>query len=55
MPSDIKILLVDDNRMVLRQALAYFRSVQTISDGTDALVKAIDETPVYPRCRTQRA
>jgi len=57
MPSNIKVLLVDDNPMVpelLGQALAHFRSVQTIGDGADADVKALDE-PVYPRCRTQRA
>jgi len=57
MPSNIKVLLVDDNPMVpelLGQALAHFRSVQTIGDGADAHVKALDE-PVYPRCRTQRA
>ena len=48
MPSNIKVLLVDDNPMVLellRQALAQFSSVQTLSDGADALLKAIDEKP----------
>lgn len=48
MPSNIKVLLVDDNPMVLellRQALAQFSSVQTLSDGADALFKAIDEKP----------
>ena len=48
MPADIKILLVDDNPMVLqmlRQALAPFCSVTTLTDGTDALLKAIEEKP----------
>ena len=48
MPSNIKVLLVDDNPMVLemlRQALAQFCAVQTLSDGADALLKAIDEKP----------
>jgi DNA-binding response OmpR family regulator len=48
MPSNIKVLLVDDNPMVLellRQALAHFATVQTLSDGADALLKAIDEQP----------
>ena len=58
MPNNIKVLLVDDSLMLpelLGQALAHFRSVQTIGDSADALVKALDEKPVYPRCRTQRA
>lgn len=48
MPSNIKVLLVDDNPMVLgllRQALTQFCAVQTLSDGADALLKAIDEKP----------
>jgi CheY-like chemotaxis protein len=48
MPGNIKVLLVDDNPMVLellRQALAQFSSVQTQTDGGDALLKAIDERP----------
>src|SRR5437899_5384879 len=48
MPSNIKVLLVDDNPMVLemlRQALAQFSSVNTLSDGADALLKAIDDKP----------
>jgi DNA-binding response OmpR family regulator len=48
MPSNVKVLLVDDNPMVLellRQALAHFCAVQTLNDGADALLKAIDEKP----------
>ncbi|MGH9564697.1 MAG: response regulator, partial [Candidatus Angelobacter sp.] len=48
MPSNIKVLLVDDNPMILgmlRTALAQFSTVQILSDGTDALLKAIDDKP----------
>jgi CheY-like chemotaxis protein len=48
MPSNIKVLLVDDNPMVLemlRAALAQFSTVHTFGDGADALIKAIDEKP----------
>lgn len=48
MPADIKVLLVDDNPMILqmlRQALAQFCSVTTLTDGADALLKAIDDKP----------
>ena len=48
MPSNIKVLLVDDNPMVLemlRQAMAAFCTVQPLTDGGDALLKAIDEKP----------
>ena len=48
MPSNIKVLLVDDNPMVLemlRQPLAQFCSVTTLDDGADALLKAIDDKP----------
>src|SRR5260370_7687783 len=48
MPSNIKVLLVDDNPMVLellRQAMAGFCTVQPLTDGGDALLKAIDEKP----------
>ena len=48
MTSNIKVLLVDDNPMILdmlRQALAHFATVQTLADGGDALLKAIDEKP----------
>lgn len=48
MQSNVKILLVDDNPMVLgmlRDALAPLASVTTASDGADALLKAVDEAP----------
>jgi CheY-like chemotaxis protein len=48
MPSNVKVLLVDDNPMILemlRQALAQFSTVQVMTDGADAMLKAIDERP----------
>jgi CheY-like chemotaxis protein len=48
MPSNVKVLLVDDNPMILellRQALAHFCTVQTLNDGADALLKAIEQKP----------
>jgi DNA-binding response OmpR family regulator len=48
MPSNIKVLLVDDNPMVLemlRQAVAQFSIVNTLTDGADALLRAIDDRP----------
>lgn len=48
MPANIKLLLVDDNPMIvemLRTALSQFSTVSTLSDGADALLKAIDEKP----------
>src|SRR5215471_19340302 len=48
MPSDVKILLVDDNPMVLamlRDALSPLATVTTAGDGADALLKAVDESP----------
>ncbi|HXB21086.1 MAG TPA: DUF4388 domain-containing protein [Candidatus Solibacter sp.] len=48
MPSNIKVLLVDDNPMVLemlRQAVAQFSTVNTLTDGADALLRAIDDRP----------
>jgi DNA-binding response OmpR family regulator len=48
MPSNIKVLLVDDNPMVLemlRQALAHFSTVQPMNDAADALLKAIEDKP----------
>jgi CheY-like chemotaxis protein len=46
MPSNVKVLLVDDNPMVLgmlREALAAMSMVSTASDAADALLKIIDE------------
>ena len=48
MPSNIKVLLVDDNPMVLemlRQALAHFSTIQPMNDAADALLKAIEDKP----------
>jgi CheY-like chemotaxis protein len=48
MASNVKILLVDDNPMVLgmlRQALSALANVSTASDAADALLKAVDESP----------
>ena len=48
MPSNVRVLVVDDNPMVLemlRQALAPLATVSTSSDGADALLKALDEAP----------
>lgn len=48
MPSNVKVLIVDDNPMILemlRAAIAQFAVVQTFSDGADALLKAIDDKP----------
>ena len=48
MASNVKILLVDDNPMVmgmLREALAPLAQVVTATDGADALLKAVDDPP----------
>ncbi len=48
MPANIKVLLVDDNPMVLgmlRQALTPLATVNTATDGADALLKAVDDPP----------
>jgi CheY-like chemotaxis protein len=48
MASNVKILLVDDNPMVmgmLREALAPLAQVTTAVDGADALLKAVDDPP----------
>lgn len=48
MQSDVKILLVEDNPMVLamlRDALTPLAKVTTAGDGADALLKAVDEAP----------
>ena len=46
MPSNVRVLLVDDNPMILgmlRQALAPMGIISTASDGADALLKVVDE------------
>ena len=48
MASDVKILLVDDNPMVLgmlQQALSTMGKVTVATDGADALLKAVDDLP----------
>ncbi len=48
MPNDVKVLLVDDNPMImgmLRGALAPLANVSTATDGADALLKAVDDPP----------
>jgi CheY-like chemotaxis protein len=48
MQTNVKILLVDDNPMVmgmLREALASLAQVTTANDGADALLKAVDDPP----------
>jgi CheY-like chemotaxis protein len=48
MASNIKILLVDDNPMVLgmlQQALSALGAVSVASDAADALLKAVDDLP----------
>jgi CheY-like chemotaxis protein len=48
MASNVKILLVDDNPMVLgmlQQALSTIGEVTVANDAADALLKAIDEVP----------
>src|SRR5579864_4988209 len=48
MPRNVKVLLVDDNPMILamlRQSLSQFCTVQALNDGADALLKAIEEKP----------
>jgi len=48
MSSDIKILLVDDNPMVLgmlKQSLTTLGKINTANDAADALLKAVDDPP----------
>jgi len=48
MPNNVKVLLVDDNPMVLgmlRGALTPLAVVTTANDAADALVKAVEDTP----------
>jgi len=53
MSSNVKILLVDDNPMVLgmlQQALTAVGSVSTAGDAADALLKAVDDPPDLMIC-----
>src|ERR1043166_6284901 len=48
MHSDVKVLLVDDNPMILsmlNEALSPLAKVTTAADGADALLKAVDDVP----------
>jgi CheY-like chemotaxis protein len=48
MPNNVKVLLVDDNPMVmgmLHGALTALANVSTATDATDALLKAVDDPP----------
>jgi CheY-like chemotaxis protein len=48
MPANVKVLLVDDNPMVLgmlQQALEPLAQISTATDGADALLKAVDDPP----------
>src|SRR5919205_1607744 len=48
MANNVKVLLVDDNPMVLnmlQQALASMAEVKIANDGPDALLKAVDDPP----------
>ncbi|MGA9308163.1 MAG: DUF4388 domain-containing protein, partial [Candidatus Sulfotelmatobacter sp.] len=53
MANDVKLLLVDDNPMVLgmlQQALTPFASVVAAGDAADALLKAVDDPPDLVVC-----
>src|SRR5947207_10970820 len=53
MANDVKLLLVDDNPMVLgmmRQALSPLATVTTAGDAADALLKAVDDPPDLVVC-----
>ena len=48
MPDNVKLLVVDDNPMVLgmlQQALSSLAKVTTATDAADALLKAVDDVP----------
>ncbi len=48
MSNNVKVLLVDDNPMVLgmlQQSLSALAEVKTANDGPDALLKAVDDPP----------
>ena len=53
MANDVKLLLVDDNPMVLgllQHALAPFARVMSATDSADALLKAVDDPPDLVVC-----
>src|SRR5438874_7955769 len=53
MQSNVKLLLVDDNPMVLamlRDALSPMAKVTTATDAADALLKAVDDPPDLVVC-----
>ncbi len=53
MANDVKLLLVDDNSMVLsmlQQALTPFATVVAAGDAADALLKAVDDPPDLVVC-----
>src|ERR1700689_2026312 len=53
MANDVKLLLVDDNPMVLgmlQHALTPFARVVTAGDAADALLKAVDDPPELVVC-----
>jgi len=48
LPASVKVLVVDDNPMVLgmlKNSLSAIATVSTATDGADALLKAVDEPP----------
>jgi CheY-like chemotaxis protein len=48
MQTDVKVLLVDDNPMILsmlNEALSPLAKITTAADGADALLKAVEEVP----------
>ena len=48
MQSDVKVLLVDDNPMILsmlKEALSPLAKITTAADAADALLKAVDDVP----------
>ena len=48
MPDTVKLLLVDDNPMILgmlQQALSSLAGITTAADSADALLKAVDDAP----------
>ena len=53
MANNVKLLLVDDNEMVLgmlQHALAPFARVVAAGDAADALLKAVDDPPELVVC-----